>query len=183
MITTISRKAIKAISSEAHHVVYSTMEKLFGEHHAFRQGRCHRTVDQGLYILNGYMVEDEFVPIVEMVVGERIRNKSRLPQIKPLSVNRLLRQTFAGSKAWVHEGFQVKTRHLLDPIANLIAKHADHLDVFAGVYENKVTNTNVFGLVVLLKGVEGADRLSWEVTIDDTDLDFPDTIQSIFRQE
>ena len=54
MIKTLTRKAISSITSEAHHVVYSTMANLFGEQHSFKQGRTRRTVEEGLYILNGY---------------------------------------------------------------------------------------------------------------------------------
>lgn len=182
MLKTLSRKAISAIHSEAHQVVYRTMGELFGQQHSFKQGRCHRTVDQGLYIINGYSLPDEdFIPIAEMVVGSRIRNKSKLPQVSALSVKRLLRQTFAGNKAWVTDDFQVKTKQLLEPIANFIAKYADYFDVFAGVYENVYTHTNVFGLVVLLKDVEGPNQLAWEITIDDADLEQPDTVGSVFR--
>lgn len=181
-VKTLSRKAISAITTEAHKVVYSTFNTLFNERYTFKQARCTRSGEQGIYILNGHMNNlGDFIPVSDMVVGAKLYNKEALPHVNPLSVADLFKQSFASAKAYVTDDCYVETKQLMEPITKFLAKYAECLDVFAGVYQNKKTYSRVFGVVVLLKDVVGEQRLSWELTIDDVDLEPHDDHTAAFR--
>ena len=181
MITkTLTRKAFKEISTAAHRAAYAAAA-MFLEKHDFQQGRVSGT--DGLFIKHGYMEDanDEMTPIMKLVVGARLRNKHTLPQVGTLSINRLVRQSFAGSQAWIADDVQVSVKRFIEPITQFLAQYEEHLDVFAGIYENKFTNTNVLGIFIMLKNMEDEDkRLSWEITIDNADLADVSNVKHLF---
>lgn len=168
---TLSRKAFTTINTAMHQTVYKAFTSLFLSDYSCEQYRCHPGTDNGFGARYGFKSDPEtFVPVCEIVVGAKIRNKHNLPQYSAQGVLRLLKQTFAGKKAWIGNNVYVETKDLVSPLAAFIAANADKLDVFAGVYQNKHTYSNVFGVVVLLKDCIGEQRLSLELTIDDIDL-------------
>lgn len=160
-------KVAREIYHEAHGVAYKA-GTMFLEKHHIRQ----RSVGEGFVIKHGYKLDnDDVVPIMELVTGAKLRNKYALPLVGNLSIMRLLRQTFVGNQAWLADDVQVSVKRLIEPIAEFITKHNEHLEVFAGVYENKYTHTNVLGIYITLKNVKKEkDSMAWEITIDDGDL-------------
>lgn len=179
--TVLSRKAIKEISIQTHQVIFNTFAKLFEEDHTRQQTHYRNSGDSGFSIVHGYKKDfDTVIPVCEIVVGARIHNKHSLPAISVLGINRLLKQTFPNKKAWASESKFVDTKKIVEGIANLVAANSKHLEVFAGIYQNKFTYSNVFGLVVLLKDVVGEQRLSFELTIDDIDLVEASEINRLF---
>jgi hypothetical protein len=154
---------------------------MFLEKHDFKQGRIVGT--EGLFIKHGYKEdgEDDMVPLMQLVVGARLRNKHVLPQVGTLSISRLIRQSFAGSQAWVANDVQVSVKRFIEPITQFLTQYEEHVDVFAGIYENKFTNTNVLGIFIMLKDMEDEDkRLSWEITIDNADLADVSNVKHLF---
>lgn len=160
-------KVAQEIYREAHHIAYK-VGTMFLEKHHIRQ--C--SVESGFSIKHGYKLDnDDVVPIMELVTGAKLRNKHALPIVGNLSIMRLLRQTFVGNQAWLADDVQVSVKRLIEPIAEFVAKHNEHLEVFAGVYENKYSHTNVLGIYITLKNVKKEkDSMAWEITIDDGDL-------------
>lgn len=167
VVKALNSKAIAEISNAAHRAAYAA-GSMFLEKHEFNQGRS----GDGLFIVHGYMnPEEDLVPITKVVVGSKMRESSRLRHVGMASISSMLNQTFVGDQAWLAGDVQVSVKRFLEPVLQFIAKYAEHLDVFAGVYENKLTSTNVFGIYIMLKDVEDdAKRLCWEINIDDHDL-------------
>jgi hypothetical protein len=153
---------------------------MFLEKHDFNQGR----VGNGFYMIHGYENEEEdFIPLSKLVVGSRLREKNPLPQVGALSINRLLKQSFVGNQCWETGDIQVPVKRFMESITKFIAQYEEHLDVFAGIYENKLTSTNVLGIYITLKDIDDdTKRLSWEITIDDNDLVEAMTLQNLFRK-
>lgn len=180
---TISRSALKALVKEASQAAYAAAS-LFGEHFRFEQGFADSR-RQALFAKNGYLnYYLDFIPISEMVMGKTLKNKGTLREVRPTAIERMLRQSFVGGKAWARGDEQVLTQDFFRPIAAFLARHADRLDTFAGIYQNPNTMTQVFGIYVKLKDVAPEDQLCWEITIDDVDLVKPQTrsgIHSLFK--
>lgn len=178
----ITKKAHSVINTEIHQTVYNAFVKLFQSDYHCEQSHYVNGPDHGFSARYGYHVDCEtFIPVCELVVGAKIRNKHNLMQYSAQGILRLLKQTFAGNKAWTGVNAFVETKLLVSPIAAFIAKHADKLEVFAGVYQNKHTYSNVFGVVVLLKDCVGDQRISLELTIDDIDLVSVTQLNRVFR--
>jgi hypothetical protein len=175
---TISRSAIKTITKEAHQAAHDAAH-LFGEYYRFKQGYADPK-QESLYALNGYEnYQLDFVPLSNMVVGKVLKNKEPLKEIRATSVERLLRQSFVGNRAWTHGDTVVLTKDFIMPVIKFITRWAERIDVFAGIYQNPHTMTNVFGIYVKLRDVEGEDQLCWEITIDDVDLVKPSSKPSL----
>lgn len=175
---TLSRSAIKTITKEAHTAAYEATA-LFGVYHRFKQGYADPS-QMSLYALNGYEnYQLDFVPLSNMVVGKRLKNKEPLKAIRASAVERMLRQCFVGGKAWAHGEVVVHTKDFIQPVVGFITKYAERLEVYAGIYQNPETMTNVFGLYVRLMDVESEDQLCWEITIDDVDLVKPTSKPSL----
>lgn len=168
-IKSLSRKACADISNAAHHAAYQAFKNLFLDKHDFIQGR---TGDgKGLYITHGYKTDDDdVVPISTLVVGAKLREKHTLRQVGALSINRMIRQSFVGSQVYLADDVQVPVKKLMEHVSRFLMDYEQHLDVFAGIYENKLTSTNVLGIYIMIKNVEDSNRFAWEITIDDHDL-------------
>lgn len=177
-LKTITRKEVALISQEAHRAAYAA-GSMFLEKHDFKQGRT----DGGLYITHGYLnAEEEMVPLTKLVVGAKLRNKQALQHVSARKVANLLCQSFVGNNMWTTADIDVSVKRFMEPINAFLIKHEEHLDVFAGIYENKLTSTNVFGIYIMLKDVEKDEqRLNWEITIDHHDLVAPNSMHSVFR--
>lgn len=167
---TTSKKAISALINQAHRASYATFSEMFLEKHYFQQGRVGTT--GGLYITHGYKNDDDdIIPISTLVVGERLKNKQALRQVGALSIARLVRQSFLSNQAWLADDVQVPIKKFMEHVSRFLMDNEQHLDVFSDIYENKLTNTNVFGLYILLKDApDDATRFAWQITIDDHDL-------------
>jgi hypothetical protein len=180
---TISRAAIKAITKEANHAAYAAANQ-FGEHFRFEQGFAD-SKHTALFARSGYLNYNlDFIPLSEILEGKILKNKHRLHHVQPIRLDAMLRDSFVQGKAWARGDTVVTTRDYLRPILAVIAKYADSLDVFAGVYRNRNSMTDVFSIYVKLKDVEVEDQLCWEITIDDVDLVKPHTrsgIHSLFK--
>lgn len=177
---TLTRKAFKEISTAAHRAAYAAAS-MFLEKHDFQQGRVAGT--DGLFIKHGYLEEgeDDMIPIMKLVVGAKLRNKHTLPLVGTLSINRLIRQSFVGSQAWIADDVQVSVKRFIEPINRFLMEYEEHVEVYAGIYENKFTNTNVLGIFIMLKNNEGEEkRLSWEITIDNADLADVSNVKHLF---
>lgn len=157
----------RQIYSDAHHVAYAAASMFLEKHH-IRQKR----VEEGMAIKHSYKLDnDDVVPIMELVSGAKLRNKHALPLVGNLSIARLLRQSFVSNQAWLADDVQVSVRRLMEPVIEFITKHSEYLEVFAGIYENQYSHTNVLGIYITLKSVKKEkDRMAWEITIDDGDL-------------
>ncbi len=175
---TISRTAIRNITKEAHQAAHAAAFQ-FGEHYRFKQGYADAK-KESLFALNGYEnYQLDFIPLSNMVVGKVLKNKEPLKEVRATSVERMLRQSFVGGRAWAHGDTVVLTKDFIKPVVEFITKWAERLDVFAGIYQNPKTMTNVFGIYVKLKDVEGEDQLCWELTFDDVDLVKPSSKPSL----
>lgn len=165
---TISRKALQDIITQAHSLSYRSFGAMFLEKHWFKQG--HYGNDGGLYIEHGYETLDEtIVPISKLVVGAKLKEKHPLRQAGVLSIPRLAKQSFVGGQAWLADDVQVTVKKFMEHVARFLMDNEQHVEVFAGIYENKLTNTNVFGVYIMLKE-EYEKPFAWEITIDDHDL-------------
>lgn len=165
---TISRKALQDIITQAHSLSYRSFGAMFLEKHWWKQGRHGN--DGGLYIEHGYETDDEvIVPISKLVVGAKLKEKHPLRQVGALSITRMVKQSFAGGQAWLADDVQVSTKLFIEHVARFLMDNEQHVEVFAGIYENKLTSTNVFGIYIMLK--EEYERpFAWEITIDHHDL-------------
>ncbi|BAW18993.1 hypothetical protein [Ralstonia phage RP31] len=169
MAKVLSRVTAKKICQEAQHVAYMA-SLLFKEHHKFELGYADAKKINPRTI-NGYQnYLADFVPLSDMVLGKALKNKEPLRAIRHTAVERMIRQSFVGGKAWANGDVQVTTKDFMRPILDFLAKWGERLETYAGIYENKFTGTNVFGIYVKLVGDDGFDHLSWEITIDDVDL-------------
>jgi hypothetical protein len=166
---TLSRKACADISNAAHHVTYQAFSKSFLDKHDFIQGRLK---GGGLFITHGYKTEEgDTVPISTLVVGSKLCEKHRYRQVGALSIARTLRQSFVGNQVWLADDVQVPVKKFMEHVTQFLMQHEAHVDVFASIYENKLTNTNVLGIYIMLKDIEeDSRRFAWEITIDDHDL-------------
>jgi hypothetical protein len=166
---TLSRKACADISNAAHHATYQAFSNLFLDKHDFIQGRLKAG---GMFITHGYKTEDDdVVPISTLVVGGKLIEKHRYRQVGALSIARTLRQSFVGNQVYLADDVQVPVKKLMEHVTRFLMDYEQQVDVFAGIYENKLTNTNVLGIYIMIKDVdEDSKRLAWEITIDDHDL-------------
>lgn len=162
-----SRKLLQEVSLQAHRAAYAA-GSTFLEKHDFNQGRY----GSGLFIDHGYLNEEEdFIPIMKVVAGDRLRNRHILRQVSALSISRMMRQSFVGNQAWLTGDLIVSVKRFMEPIIKFLNTYHECLDVFAGIYENKFTHTNVFGIYITIKDECAPDkRVCWEITIDDNDL-------------
>lgn len=176
MAKTISRTCLKTIAKEAHQAAYAAVA-LFGDLHKFKLGFADAKRTCASTINGYYNYLSDFVPLSEMVVGKAIKNREPLRATRATAVERMVKQSFVGGKAWANGEVSVLTKDFMQPIAAFLNKWVDHLEVYAGIYENELTGTNVFGIYVKLKDAAGADHLTWEITIDDVDLVKPMTTE------
>jgi hypothetical protein len=166
----LSRKLMKEIANIGHRTAYA-MGGLFLDKHDFKQGRVQGT--NGFFIKHGYreINNDSMVPISELVIGAKLKNRHALPQVGARSITRLVRQSFVGNQVWLADDVQLSVKRFIEPFTMFLSQYEEHLDVFAGIYENLYTHTNVLGIYVMLKDVEDDEhRFAWEITIDDADL-------------
>lgn len=178
---TISKNALKNITKEAHQAAFAAAN-LFGESYRFKQGYCDKS-QESLFALNGYENYNlDFIPLSEMVVGKILKNKEPLKEVRATAIERMVKQSFVGGRAWAREEHQVLTKDFMKPIVEFLVKHADRFETYAGIYQNSYTMTNVFGIYAKLKDVAPEDQLCWEITIDDVDLVKPDSKpRSLFK--
>lgn len=182
MTTTLTQKSFKEFNIGIHRAAHGAFATLFQEDRNFKQYHLIQGKDRGLGITHGYQsTPDTFVPVCEIVVGAKLHNKHRLPQVTAQGVLRLFRQTFPNKKAWVGPNQFVETKQLITPISEFLVNNAGLVDVFAGVYRNEETYSNVFGMVALLKNCVGQRRVSMELTIDDVNLVEANAAHRLFK--
>lgn len=176
---------INAITKEAREVAFAAAS-LFGAQHHYKLDNKygeypHLCPTTGSNIVHGFFNSNlDHVELSKMVIGRCVRDVKRLPHTTPLSLSRLLKQSFAGQKCWVARDVCVSTKEFIDPINTFLLNYGEYVDVFAGIYENDSNYTNVFGIVIMLKDAKGDKRLTWEITFDDAYLEFSNVPKTAF---
>ena len=170
----------------AHAVAYSTAS-LFKGHHTVKDGNRYinpePAISHGNPIIHGIFSNTlDFISLSSLVVGGKMDTqcKNSMKVMSVTDIRKFLIQGFTAKKDWRVGDVRVSVRSFMEPILAFLKQYADQMEVYVNIYDNKLTYTDVFGLVIVSKRATGAPNLVWEITIDDAYLVPPLSTSGLF---
>lgn len=171
----------------AAHVVAHAAVSLFGEHHKLREGKNY--IDPEPLVKNGTTITHgvfgnylDFVPLSAMLVGKKLNTncKGAMEKVGVDEIRQLMKKCSIAGKDWRIGNVRVSVKKFMEPILKYLVQHSDQVEAFAGIYQNKLTYTDVFGLVIMSKSGPTGEGMTWEITIDNIDLVEPLSVKGMF---
>jgi hypothetical protein len=170
----------------AHTVAYATAA-LFKEHHKLKNGKQfidpEPIVSHGIPIVHGIFGSSlDFVQLSSLVVGGKLNTQCQSPMTvtNVVEIRKFLTKDFPAKKDFRVKNTRVSVKNFMEPILEYLKRYAAVIEVYSCIYDNKLTYTNVYGLIIVTKSVIGGGNLIWEVSIDDADLIAPLSTRGMF---
>ena len=189
MILANARTDIHEAVMAAHATAYQAVS-LFGEHHKLKNGKLYDEpepkVSFGTPVIHGVFSNTlDFISLSTLVVGARLRTncKCAMKEMGVQDIRSALNKTSMSGRDWRIGDVRVTVKNFMKPIFEFLQKHADQVEAYVCTYHNEVLYTDVFGLVIMSKHDSPADRLTWEITIDDADLVPPLSVRGLFGRK
>lgn len=172
----------------AAHIAAHSAVSLFGEHHKLKDGKSYidpePLVKHGTTITHGIFGNSlDFIPLSAMLVGGKLSTKCKgsMKKVTVGEIQQLMKKCGIVDKDWRIGNVRVSVKKFMEPILKYLTQHAEQVEAFAVIYENKLTYTDVFGLVVVSKpGGAIGENMTWEITIDNVDLTEPLSVRGMF---